>query len=66
MREDENKKQRTVSSFKIGIPKDDKEAVMAADYWPEGIIVNEFLNLRRPVPLRTGQRTAYQAEPGRR
>lgn len=41
------KKDKYKISFKLGVPPNDKEKVMSPDLWPEGIIINHFLNLQR-------------------
>lgn len=43
------KKSHIFSSFKLGIPEEDKERVLTASFWPKGTIVNYFSNLKKIV-----------------
>ena len=42
------KKDRHYSSFKVGVPKQNHEAVMSSDLWPTGTTINHFLHVQRP------------------
>lgn len=43
-------KRQHVSCFKMGIPEENEPEVMAADFWPKGLFINKFLNLKHLVP----------------
>lgn len=40
-------KDHIYSSFRIGVPVDEKHRIMDADLWPEGTVINHFLNIQR-------------------
>lgn len=41
------KRKQSYSSFKVGIPTDKKSVVLDENFWPVGVRVNKFLNLRK-------------------
>lgn len=41
------RKDKTKSSFRLGVPQDRRDAIMSANLWPCGIMVNHFINLQR-------------------
>jgi len=41
------KKKQSYSSFKVGIPVDKKSTVLDENFWPVGVRVNAFLNLKK-------------------
>lgn len=43
------KNEHLYSSFKLGVPLEEQESIMSATFWPMGVSVNKFLNLRRPA-----------------
>lgn len=43
------KKRRYYRSFKLGIPTDRKSEVLDPSFWPKGVLINDFLNLKRIV-----------------
>lgn len=43
-------KKKCVSSFKVGVPQESEQNVMSPDFWPIGVYVNKFLNLKKLVP----------------
>lgn len=40
-------KGRRVGSFKLLVPISNKEKIMSPELWPEGVVINHFLNLQR-------------------
>lgn len=43
-------KRQHVSCFKIGVPEENESEVLGSDFWPKGLFINKFLNLKRLVP----------------
>lgn len=43
-------KDHIYSSFRLGVPVDKKHSIMDADLWPEGTVINHFLNIQRRQP----------------
>lgn len=53
------KRDKTRSSFRLGVPKSERERIMAENFWTHGIIINHFINLQnlRPSGYREQNRT---------
>ncbi|KAG5873960.1 hypothetical protein JTB14_030662 [Gonioctena quinquepunctata] len=49
------KKDRMVSSFKLTVPQQLKNQIMAPELWPNGTMINHFLNLQRRLPHKNVQ-----------
>lgn len=43
------RKDRQYSSFKVGVPKKNSEAVLSEDLWPLGTTINHFLHIQRQM-----------------
>lgn len=57
------RKDRIKSSFKVSVPRSQKQKVMKADFWPQGVSINHFLNLqRRPYMRYQGPSNSRQRE----
>ena len=41
------KKEKYRSSFKLAVPRQDRDKYLVADLWPCGVVINHFLNLQR-------------------
>lgn len=46
------KRDKTRSSFKLGIPKENEAQILSTDLWPTGILINHFINLQRPNQIK--------------
>lgn len=57
-------RRKHVSSFKLLVPSARKEDVMSPDCWPEGVIVNHFLNLQRRWVSRSNQKETMNSQSG--
>lgn len=53
-------KKKCVSSFKVGVPKVSEQSVMSPDFWPIGVYVNKFLNLKKLVPQDRDKVSSHQ------
>ena len=40
-------KNKSIGSFKLGVPKENKGEILNPEFWPAGIRINHFLNLQR-------------------
>lgn len=47
------RKNRYFSSFKLGVPAENRDQILNAEFWPKGVTVNAFLNLRRIISQRS-------------
>lgn len=45
------RKQNYKSSFKLGVPFDDRSKYMAPEIWPKGVFINHFLNIQRQISV---------------